>query len=53
MTYRMTLGATDVDGLSYDDDKVEQKYCENCDLAPKTTKKYCKKCGEELEVIAR
>lgn len=55
-TYRITLGPTDVDGLGYDIDnpkKVEQKYCEKCDLAPKTKKDNCYKCGRKLEVIKR
>ena len=48
---RARLGYCDVDGLAWEENKQEQKYCETCDLAPKTAMNNCKKCGNKLELI--
>ncbi len=46
-------GPTDCDGLRWEDDVIEQKYCEHCDYAPKTAMDNCKLCGRKQEVIKR
>jgi len=50
---RARLGYCDVDGLAWEENKQEQKYCENCDLAPITSDDLCKKCGNKYELIKR